>query len=139
MIDIKNRDVIQNRIKDIEGKEGQIIVKQNDGIEIKYKIILLLDDIENIIKNCGKEEYFSIITLNNKENIMIMKGKWKILTDYQNLSIWFVNPDSKNERKWIIKPYLHNKICDPASLEIGFNGMAENVDFTSEKEFIDNI
>ena len=44
------------------------------------------------------------------------------------LSVMFVNPESKIDKKWIIYPATHNSICDASSLKTGLESMFAMVD-----------
>ena len=85
---------------------------------------ILVNDVFDILKNKG---YFGIITLNNIANIRFATGNWKKLIDFKFLKLYFINPFSSSDKVWIICPYVHDKICDKASLELGLKSMAEMV------------
>ena len=50
------------------------------------------------------------------------------------LVVYFVNPFSKIEKKWIIYPSTHNRISDEASLKPGLRAMFDTVEAISKKE-----
>ena len=59
---------------------------------------------------------------------------WNKLILIRNLSLYFVNPFSKQEKRWVINPHLHHKISDAESLELGLNSLFIMVDPITEKE-----
>jgi len=45
-----------------------------------------------------------------------------------------VNPFSSSDKVWTICPYIHDKICDAASLQAGLEAMAEMVETIDAEE-----
>ena len=123
---LKHRDLVQGKIEQIKEEENAVIVKYVDK-ESSFLIIPKIEDI-NVILNNDKEKHLDIIVLNTKENFNIMVRNWNKLKDYKNLKIMFVNPNSPLEKKWIISPYFHSKICDDSSLKQGLKSMFETVE-----------
>jgi|ETNmetMinimDraft_2_1059921.scaffolds.fasta_scaffold49434_2 hypothetical protein len=130
---VKNRDAFTKKIKEIEkGKDSDFSVRYDDGKEASFIIIPSIDDIQKTLEKRTKKDHFCIITLNNKDNLDSIINNWKKLIEYEFLSIYFVNPDSKLDKKWILFPYTHNKICDESSLKSGLKSMFEMVEQISE-------
>lgn len=132
---VKNKDILLGKIESIEeNKEGfDIIVKYKDKINF-FIIRPLLKDIEEIIKKMGKEGHHGLVVLNNKENLNIIMSNWKRLIEFRNLCVYFVNPFSQLDKKWLVFPYTHNRICDENSLENGLRAMFEMVEPITEDE-----
>ena len=129
---IKNRDILAKKVNGIEkgGNGFDLTVKHNDGKEIFFIIKPMIDDIDKILEKINKDAYFTIIILNNKYNLDILIKNWKKLIEYKFLSFYFINPFSQLDKKWIIFPHTHHKICDESSLELGLKsmfGMVEQV------------
>ena len=74
-----------------------------------------------------------MITLSNDVNIQAVYNVWDRLAANMDLVIIFVNPFSATEEKWVLKPYLHNKVCDRSSLLQGLRAMAELVEPANEE------
>ena len=66
-------------------------------------------------------------------------SNWKRLVDLKFLNIYFVNPFSGSEKVWIINPYIHDRICDKSSLELGIESMAEMVEIIGLEELNNKI
>ena len=64
---------------------------------------------------------------------------WKRLIDFKFLNIIFVNPFSGFDKKWIVFPYTHHRVCDESSLELGLKSMFDMVEPIEEKELIAKI
>ena len=141
---IENRDIIRREIVNIEknarkptdnsdsvsgtnfvGKEGFDFVVYYKDKTWHFNVKLAL--VEDIFTNMKEEDYIGVITLNNATNIKFVVSNWKKLVNFKFLSIYFINPFSSSDKVWIIRPYIHDKICDKASLELGLKSMAEMV------------
>ena len=134
---VKNRDILARQINEIEKNKDNIVdfsVKYKDGKEVFFIIKALIDDINKILEKIDKNSHFCIITLNNKANLGMVIDNWKKLLECIFLSIYFINPFSELDKKWVIYPYTHNKICDENSLELGLKSMFELVEQISEEQ-----
>lgn len=69
-----------------------------------------------------------IVTLSNEENIESVYRMWDALAADENLIVIFANPFSALEEKWLLKPCLHDRVCDRSSLLQGLKAMAELVE-----------
>ena len=130
---IKNKDIVSKKIEQIEnGKDSfDLYVKYKDR-EQYFIIAPNINDIDFIIGKISgvvnNTAYFSIVTLNSKVNFDIILENWNKLINFKFLNIIFVNPFSELDKKWIIFPYTHNKICDESSLKSGLKSMFETVE-----------
>jgi hypothetical protein len=124
----RSRDAYEKKIVHIE--------KKPDCLNIEYKDkkvkILVYPDLEGDT-GIDKDNNIIIITINNRKNLEGLYNKWEKFKENHNLKIYFVNPLSTTDKKWIINPFVHAQICDEASLKIGLKAMFETVEpFTSE-------
>ena len=124
---LENKDTIRKEIVSVE--------KSNDGFDFavhykdKVKYFVIMPVLENGIFSKIKDDiYISFITLNNMPNVKFVVNEWENLTKFKFLNIYFVNPFSSSDKVWIICPYVHDKICSKASLELGLKSMAEMVE-----------
>ncbi|MFH0868213.1 MAG: hypothetical protein V1831_02785 [Candidatus Woesearchaeota archaeon] len=135
---LENKDIIKKEIVSVEKSKGgfDFIIHCKD--KVKYFVIMpiLENGIFDRIKN---EDAFGIIALNNLANIRFVVSEWKKLTEFKLLSIYFVNPFSTLDKVWVIIPYIHDKVCDTASLDTGLKSMAEMVDIIGMLEFENKI
>lgn len=96
----------------------------------KEENIIVLPQIKNFdefYEKLKKDVMIIIVVPNTKENFEIILENWKRLIDFDKLTIYFVNPDSQTETKWVIKPHMHNKISDDRSLKTGLETMFKSV------------
>ena len=137
---IKNKDIVAKKIEQIEnGKDGfDLYVKYKDK-EQYFIIAPNLADIDSIMQKINNKFYFTIVTLNSKENFDSVLKSWSKLINFKFLSIIFVNPFSQLDKKWIIFPYTHHKISDESSLKSGLKAMFEMVEPIEEQQLIAKI
>jgi hypothetical protein len=124
----KNRDIMLKRISSIEENKVPLIIYNKDNTqeiiiinENTSSLIDLLNDISNTF-------YINIVLLNKKNHIDILIKEWDKLIEYKNLTILFVNPESITEKRWLIKPAIHNTISEKATLKQGIYSIAEAVE-----------
>ena len=137
---IKNRDIAAKKIEHIEnGKDGfDLYVKYKDR-EQYFMIIARIEDIDSITQRLNNDAYFSIVTLNSKENFNTIVKNWSKLINFKFLNIIFANPFSEIDKKWIIFPHTHHKICDESSLENGLKSMFSMVEPIEEEQLTAKI
>jgi len=137
---IKNKDIISKKIEKIEnGKDGfDLYVKYKDR-EQYFMIAPKIEDIDSLIQKVNNSFYFSIVTMNSKENFDIVLKNWNMLISFKFLNIIFVNPFSETDKKWVIFPHTHHKICDEKSLETGLKSMFSMVEPIEEEQLMAKI
>lgn len=137
---VKNKDIISKKIEKIENGKGNfdLYVKFKDK-EQYFIITPSIADIDSIIQKINYIYYFTIVTFNSKENFDSLLKNWKRLVDFKFLSIIFINPFSELDKKWVIFPYTHNKICDESSLETGLKAMFGMVEPIEEQQLMAKI
>lgn len=137
---LKNKDILAKKIEKIEnGKDGfDLYVKYKDREH--YLIVEpQLKDFNSIMQKINNNSYFSIVTLNSKENFDVVVKNWNALVGFKFLNIIFVNPFSESDKKWIIFPHTHHKICDEQSLDTGLKSMFGMVEPIEEEQLIAKI
>lgn len=130
---VKNRDLAFRRIKEITEQDSKAIIKQKDGKEIHYYVEPFPEDF-NALADSIKEEHCGIVVYNSDGNFEKMLDAWNRLSSMPGLTIYFINPFSKLEKRWIIRPHVHERISDKESLEQGLKSMFVMVEPISEKE-----
>lgn len=137
---IKNKDIIAKKIENIKnGKNGfDLHVKYRDR-EQYFIIAPSISNIDSIIQKIDNNAHYTIVTLNSRENFNTMIKNWHKLVSFKFLSIIFANPFSELDKKWVIFPYTHHKICDESSLENGLKAMFEMVEPIEEEQLLVKI
>ena len=132
---VKNKDVIARKIENIEkNKDGfDLYVKFKDKEQF-FIISPSINNLDLIIPKLKSDSHFCIVTLNSSENLDSLIKNWRRLIEFKFLSVVFVNPFSQLDKKWIIYPHTHHKICDESSLKTGLKSIFEMVEPIDEKE-----
>jgi hypothetical protein len=121
---IKHKDAFLKQILNIDEKP--------DGFHIKFKTkeesIICLDGLGSALARVGDAKHASIYCVNTQSNLEILNARWHTLSANEGLTIFFVNPSSQTEKKWAIRPHLHNRIADDESLKAGLRAMFDTVE-----------
>lgn len=135
----KNKDAISRKIESIErGKDGfDMLIRYKD--KVQYFIIMPAIDINSILQKLKNDAYVSVVILNSRENFDAVLKNWSRLANFKFLNIIFANPFSELDKRWIVFPHTHNKICDEDSLETGLKSMFEMVEPIDEGQLIARI
>lgn len=119
----KSRDAFHKKIKNIRKGEDNLVITFEDKIE-NVIITSFLTEAGNLDKN----KHICIITLNNRKNLDTLVNNWDDYAKFTTLKVYFINPFSTIDFKWIIHPHTHNRVCDKANLRAGIVAMFETVD-----------
>ena len=133
---LKHRDMIAKNIVNIKEEQDRVIVKLKDKEQV-FLIRPTADD--SVVQEINKDKNIGIVMLNSKENLDFLIKNWSKLIKFEKLTIFFTNPFSELEKKWFVSPYIHNKICDKDSLNLGLKTMFETVETITEKEIMKKI
>jgi hypothetical protein len=128
----KNRDLLFKKISDIKEEGNKIIITQKDGTVTHYYVEPFPEDMEKLA--AMPESQKGIVLYNSKDNFDRLIKSWKKLSETKGLTIYFVNPFSKLDKRWIINPYVHSQISDKQSLETGLSSMYILVDPITKQE-----
>jgi len=134
---LKNKDILLKKISSIDkdSKESDLIVSYKDSKKHHFFILENLNDINQLLDKFEYDFYFSIITINSKENLDILLENWEKLSPFENLTIYFVNPFSLLENKWVVQPHTHDKVSEPESIKSGLKTLFSSVDNITEQDF----
>lgn len=131
----KNRDVIDKNIETIEkDREGyDLFVKRKDREQL-FIITPFIKDINEVIGKLSPDKHISLVVFNSNGNFEVIARNWSKFIELKNFNIYFVNPFSQSDKKWIIYPYTHARISDSNSLERGLKSMFEMVEPITEEQ-----
>lgn len=134
---LKHKDLVHRRIVhvDTSGNEKcDAIVTYRD----KETCVLcgsMLKGIASKLMNFDKKSSLYVCIINSKENVTFLLSQWEFFVEFVDLTICFVNPFTNGAKRWILKPFVHNKISEGESLKTGLMSLFEGVTSISEKEF----
>jgi hypothetical protein len=124
---IKHMDSFTRSILDIR-REGDVILVKHKAKEQAYFIKPELDSNFSGVLQSSKDRHVAIMTLNTKSNLDKLLKNWSTVSQTPYLKVFFINPLSENERKWVICPYTHNKVSDDDALRLGLESLFLTVD-----------
>ncbi len=116
---IKHRDLVLKKLKDLRVEKDSITAEYKTKTEVYFIMPHLAKEVTT------RKEI--IICYNTRKNFEMLLDRWDELAK-NNSKIIFVNPKSTLDTKWIIRPAIHNRICDEKSLKLGLKAMYETVD-----------
>lgn len=130
---VKQKDIVKQQFQVIEQKGNTVHAVGKDGSIHDYFVLEHLEKISSLSdaakKSDADQKYFvHVVSYNTKKNLQQLLQHWQQLIIHQHLTMYFVNPTSQTETKWIVKPWLHHKISDPSSLETGLKSLFETVE-----------
>ena len=131
---VKHRDIAVKNIAEIRSASFGFLIVNNDGTSTNCLVQPSLTAFNPAAAEI--ETRAMIITLSNDGNIQAVYNVWDRLAAKKDLLMVFVNPFSATEEKWVLKPYLHNKVCDRSSLLQGLRAMAELVEPANEETMV---
>ena len=141
MVDfLKNKDMILKKMESIEkNKEGfDIYVKYNDKEQF-FMVMPVLENADELLGRLDENRHFGLVVLNTMENFNFLVKNWNGFARFKSLCIYFVNPFSKLDKKWVIYPYTHNNYCERNSLERGLKAMFDMVEPLTESSIKDRF
>jgi len=121
-----NKDVIQKSILEIIPNDQGLLIKKQDK-EVLIIIKPDLQDLEALLADKDKTGHYTLILLNNKHNFDKVNEAWNNIKMFPFLTIYFVNPFSETEHKWIIQPHVHEKVSDRTTFKTGLKTMFDTV------------
>jgi len=126
---LKNKDLYLRKIELVEkNKEGfDVYVKFKDK-EQYFIVEPLIEDVNEVLGKFDSERHFGLVVFNTTGNFDVLVRNWSKFVEFKRLCVYFVNPFSQLDKKWIIYPYTHNHICEKNSLEKGLKAMFEMVE-----------
>lgn len=118
---IKQKDILQKSI--VELKANHVIHVKTKDKEQVYIVMPSIDGFQEAIEYAEKGLWVGVVCYNTRHNLELLIKNWQTLIKYPKLCMFFVNPESSLDKKWIIYPATHNKICDPKNLKQGLESM----------------
>ncbi|MFH1668904.1 MAG: hypothetical protein ABIA62_03175 [Candidatus Woesearchaeota archaeon] len=129
----KNRDLMFRKISEVKEDGDMISVVQKDGKIFNYCSAPFPEDMVKVAE-CIDGETKGILVYNTQSNFDLMMKSWKALSNIKGLTIYFINPFSKLDKRWAINPYTHSRISDAESLDQGLNSMYMMVEPTTRSQ-----
>jgi hypothetical protein len=124
---VKSRDAMTKQITAIKQNEQDADVVVEGTLKTQFVIVQpLLTDLSKLSEL--KEKHVVLVTTNTKENAEFLISNWPELVKYPHLSVYFVNPNSSMDKRWVIFPATHDKITERKALRKGIESLYATVD-----------
>lgn len=126
MMDLKEWTVHHIKQKDLIKKDLVSFKEENDRVLCEYKdgkaTYYCNENLElSRMKEVANDEVAYFVCACNEHNFKLLLENWNLFKTKQGLTFMFLNPSLAE--KWVIKPYVHAKIADPATLKQGLRTM----------------
>lgn len=118
---IKHKDILKKSI--VELKANHVIHVKTKDREQVYVVIPDVESFQEAIDYAEKDTWVVVVCYNTRKNLEALIKNWQTLAKYAKLSTIFANPDSHLDKKWLLYPSTHNKICDPKNLKAGLESL----------------
>ncbi|MBI2581393.1 hypothetical protein HYV85_06365 [Candidatus Woesearchaeota archaeon] len=139
---VRHRDIAARKISGLKDTGYGFVIVNNDGSSTGCFVQPSLQGVKPALfataAVADKESKESmrnilIVTLSNSENIQAVYRMWDVLAANSGMLVVFANPFSALEDKWVLKPHLHNRVCDRGSLLQGLRAMSGLVEPIDEE------
>lgn len=126
MNDLKEWTISHIKQKDTIKRDLVSFKEENDRILCEYKethgTYYCWENLElDAIKKVPVDEVATFVCLANEHNYKLLVDHWDLFKARPNWTFIFLN--LALAEKWIIKPFIHAKIADPATLKQGLRTM----------------
>lgn len=124
---LKNKDIVSRDIVSIkENIDGFDFVIEGSG----KRFVLVVPKLSADDSLFAKVSTTSVllVVFNSRQNLEFLIANWQKFVLNPKLCIFFVNPESSHDKKWIIYPQTHNSLIEPAALRQGLETLFSGVD-----------
>jgi hypothetical protein len=124
---VKNKDAMTRQITSIQ-KDAENVDVFVEGT-LKSQFIIVQPELNDLGKlDSLKDKHIILVTANTKENAEFLISHWEELVKYPHLCVYFVNPNSSMDKRWVIFPATHDKITERRSLRKGIESLYATVE-----------
>jgi hypothetical protein len=125
---LQNKDLITRSIVSIEKNEDGWDLIVNTKTEPRFVIVLPDFAALGPALDRVKDKNVLVVTLNKRQNVDALVSLWPQIVAHPKLTLVFVNPYSALEKKWIIVPYVHERIIERKALKLGLDSLFMTVE-----------
>ena len=129
---IKHRDLILKKLVSIDIKENHLNITFKDKVQDCF-VYLNAKNID--FEELKKYKNPCLVLLNSEGNFSHILTEWSKCITIPHLCIYFVNPFSELDKKWIVFPYTHHQISEEESLAKGLRALHESVEAIDEETY----
>jgi hypothetical protein len=126
---IKQKDMVTKDLISYKEEGDNVLVEYKEGRKSTYYCQENLELAK--IKVIKEEELACFVCMCNEHNFKTLADNWDLFKTKKSLTFILLNPELAE--KWVIKPFVHAKIADPATLKQGLRTMYETCLGTSKE------
>lgn len=132
---IRNKDLMAKKILSIDREVGifDFVVKYGDK-EQGFLVRPILGNLNSDLASLQEDGCYGLVAYNTKGNFEELLKSWEVLVKFKKLCIIFANPLSKTDKKWVIYPHTHDRVCDSDSWKAGLKTLFESVECMEQKQ-----
>ena len=120
----------------MEIKDNELHVKHKNKEHI-FLIEPFLEKDDWFEKEKKYEGHTSLVCYNTEDNFKYVFAHWNKLVGLGgHFSVYFINPFSKEEKRWIVYPQTHEAISEGENTEMGLKSLSGRVDRITQKEVL---
>ncbi len=125
---IKQKDAVRRDLVSYKEEEDKVLCEYKESHATYY----CKENFElEKLKAVPADEVAYFVCMCNEHNFKVLVSNWDLFKARKEFTFIFLNPALSE--KWIIKPFIHAKIADPATLKQGLRTMYD-VCMGKEKE-----
>ena len=124
---VKSKDVMTKQITAIKPNEQDADVFVEGTL--KSQDIIIQPELGDLNKLAAlKDKHVVLVTANTRDNVEYLIAHWAELVQYPHLCVYFVNPQSSMDKRWVIFPATHDKITERSALRKGLESLFSTVE-----------
>ncbi len=116
---VRHKDMHTKAIRSVEEKGSALLVAEHQGKKMVYCMPLL-----SVYQPSAEYAGHLLVSYNTRKNIEALFKGWDFFSKQKDLTIIFLNP-MHHDSKWVLKPYIHNRITEPSALKKGLLAMMQ--------------
>lgn len=123
----KGKDALTKQITAIKEQEQNADVLIEGSVKNQY--VIIQPQLAGLSKlDLLKDKHILLVTANTRENMDFLIKNWTSFIQYPHLCVYFVNPKSSTDKRWIIFPATHEKITERRALKKGIESLFTTVE-----------
>ena len=112
-----------------------MLLHLRDGKKHLFVIVPFLEDMDQALARLKDHEPCTLAIYNARQNLDLVIKNWEKLVKFKrHFSIYFINPFSKLDKRWIIFPQTHQLVTDKTGLKPGLEALFITVDPIAKEE-----
>ena len=115
---VKQKDIIKGDLTSYKEEQSKVVCEYKETKATYFcEENLSLEKIKSV--NDNETNFF--VCKGNEHDFKLLTDNWNLFKTKKNLAFIFLNPSM--QEKWVIKPYVHSKIAQAATLKQGLRTM----------------